>query len=199
MFEYSEKELDFLRQKDPKLGVLFDEFGIIERETFSSVFYALVFSICGQQISSKARISVVKKLKLKFGRICPKNIFDREISELRECGLSLQESTAIKQAAVLFHTKKLTQKSLANMDDAQFIKTLASLKGVGVWTAEMIMIFALKRPNIFSFSDFGIRKGLSILHNIKQLDKKKFERFRKLYSPYATIAAIYLWELANRN
>ena len=72
-----------------------------------------------------------------------------------------------------------------------------NLKGIGVWTAEMLLLFSLGRKNIFSYGDFGIKKGLQILYNHEKIDKKLFEKYRKKFSPYASVASFYLWAIAN--
>ncbi len=75
-------------------------------------------------------------------------------------------------------------------------RRLSALNGVGVWTAEMLMIFSMGRPNIVSWSDLAIRRGMMLLYHHRKLDKAKFERYRKRYSPYGTVASLYLWEIS---
>ena len=199
MYNYGKEELDYLRLRDPKLGELFDEFGIIRREEMKNPFEALICSIVGQQISAKAQESAIKKIKALIGRISPSNILSCELTELRACGLSERKALAIVDAAKLFANLKLSKKRLLEMQAPQIEKILTSIKGVGPWTAEMLMIFALDKPDILSYADFGIRKALSLLHDIEKLDKKTFEKFRLLYSPYGSVASVYLWEFANRH
>lgn len=199
MYNYGKEELDYLRLRDPKLGELFDEFGIVRREEMKNPFEALICSIVGQQISAKAQESAIKKIKALIGRISPANIINCELAELKACGLSERKSLAIVDAAKLFANLKLSKKRLLEMQAPQIEKILTSIKGVGPWTAEMLMIFALDKPDILSYADFGIRKALSLLHDIEKLDKKTFEKFRLLYSPYGSVASVYLWEFANRH
>lgn len=199
MYNYGKEELDYLRLRDPKLGELFDEFGIVRREEMKNPFEALICSIVGQQISAKAQESAIKKIKALIGRISPSNIINCELAKLRACGLSERKALAIVDAAKLFANLKLSKKRLLEMQAPQIEKILTSIKGVGPWTAEMLMIFALDKPDILSYADFGIRKALSLLHDIEKLDKKTFEKFRLLYSPYGSVASVYLWEFANRH
>ena len=199
MYNYGKEELDYLRLRDPKLGELFDEFGIVRRKEMKNPFEALICSIVGQQISAKAQESAIKKIKALIGRISPANIINCELAELRACGLSERKALAIVDAAKLFANLKLSKKRLLEMQAPQIEKILTSINGVGPWTAEMLMIFALDKPDILSYADFGIRKALSLLHDIEKLDKKTFEKFRLLYSPYGSVASVYLWEFANRH
>lgn len=198
MFYYKESELSYLRGRDPKLGELFDEFGIIRRGSFGTPFCALVNSIAGQQISSKAQEAVVKKLKHLLKRISPESVLKADLEELRACGLSERKALAIRDSAKLFKDLKLTRLRLKAMEDSEIVKTLSSVKGVGAWTAEMLMIFSLDKPDVLSYADFGIRKGLARLHDMEKIDKKTFEKFRALYSPFGSVASIYLWALANK-
>ena len=85
--------------------------------------------------------------------------------------------------------------SLAVLDDAAIIQELIQLKGVGVWTAEMLLIFSLGRPDVLSFGDLGIRRGIMLLTGRDSLSKEEFETFRRRCSPYGTLASLYLWRI----
>jgi len=76
------------------------------------------------------------------------------------------------------------------------IKRLVSLPGVGVWTAEMMLIFSLQRPDVVSWGDYGIRKGMMKLYGLDELTREQFDKYRKRYSPYGSVASLYLWEIA---
>ena len=80
--------------------------------------------------------------------------------------------------------------------DEEIIKTLTALPGVGRWTAEMLLIFSLERSDVLAFDDFGIRKGLCRLYRLEELTRVQFEEYRARYAPYATVAGLYLWEIA---
>ena len=86
--------------------------------------------------------------------------------------------------------------ALYAMSDDEVICTLSSLKGVGDWTAEMLLIFTLRRPDVLSFGDLGIQRGLRMLYRHREIDRKKFNRYKKRYSPYASTASLYLWAVA---
>lgn len=86
--------------------------------------------------------------------------------------------------------------ALDHMTDEQVIQELSSLKGIGVWTAEMIMTFCMQRPDAVSYGDLAIIRGMRMLYRHKEIDKAKFERYRKRYSPYGTVASLYLWAIA---
>jgi DNA-3-methyladenine glycosylase II len=85
---------------------------------------------------------------------------------------------------------------LSQLPDDEVCKRLSALNGIGVWTAQMLMTFCLQRPNIVSWDDLAIRRGMMMLYHHRKLDKAKFERYKRRYSPYGTVAAFYLWEIS---
>ena len=85
---------------------------------------------------------------------------------------------------------------LAELPDEDVSSQLTSIRGIGDWTAEMFLIFSLGRMNVLSYKDFAIRKGMMMLYNLKGLERGTFEKYRKRYSPYGTVASLYLWHLS---
>ncbi len=83
------------------------------------------------------------------------------------------------------------------MSDEQAIKVLSSLKGVGVWTAEMLLLFCLQRPDILSFGDFAIHRGLRMVYHHRRIDRRLFEKYRRRFSPYGSVASLYLWAVSS--
>ena len=82
------------------------------------------------------------------------------------------------------------------MSDEDAIKELSALKGIGVWTAEMILLFCMQRPNIFSYDDLAIQRGLRMVYHHRKIDRKLFEKYRRRFSPYCSVASLYLWAVA---
>ena len=82
------------------------------------------------------------------------------------------------------------------MSDDEAIAALSSLKGVGVWTAEMILLFCLQRPNIFSYGDLAILRGMRMVYHHRSIDKALFEKYRRRLSPYCSVASLYFWAVA---
>ena len=191
---YGEEELAYLSKRDRKLGKFIDKAGFVERECFDDLFSGLCYSIINQQLSMKAADRLFEKIGEKVGEIVPENIPDAE--QLFVCGLSHAKSDCIALCAEKFRSGELSSEVLSEMSDANIIKTLTDIRGIGAWTAEMVMIFCLDRKDVLSLSDYGIRKGLSILHGIDMRDKAAMRKFTKLYSPYGTTASVYLWEIS---
>ena len=82
------------------------------------------------------------------------------------------------------------------MDDAEAIRALSSLRGIGVWTAEMILLFCLQRPDILSYDDLAIQRGLRMVYHHRAIDRRLFEKYRRRYSPYGSVASLYLWAVS---
>ena len=86
--------------------------------------------------------------------------------------------------------------ALREKPDGEVIKELSALKGVGVWTAEMLMLFSMERPNIFSYSDLAIQRGLRMVYHHRRISRELFEKYRRRFSPYCSVASLYLWAAA---
>jgi len=196
VFEYGQKEIDYLKRKDKKLGVAIDRIGMIKREVTPDPFTALVSSIVSQQISSKAADTVWNRLEGLLGTITPESISKAEILEIQACGMSARKAGYIKGAAEDALSGQVDFTALHTLSDEEIIIKLSSLHGVGVWTAEMLLIFSLCRPDVVSFKDLAICRGMMNLYGIKELSREKFERYRKRYSPYGSVASLYLWALS---
>lgn len=196
IFNYGEKEINYLKKKDKKLSLAMDRIGKIERQVIPDLFTALINSIVGQQISSKAAATVWSRLVDLVGVVTPETIDEASVEDIQKCGMSLRKANYIKNIAVNIITKELDIEELYNLPDEEVIKKLSTQNGIGVWTAEMLMIFSMQRPNVLSFGDLAIRRGLCNLYHHKELKKEQFERYRKRYSPYCSVASLYLWALS---
>ena len=194
-FEYGESELDYLRKKDKKLAAAIDRIGMIQREVNPDLFSALVESVVGQQISSKAAATVCRRLNELCGMDAYK-LYALSAEEIQACGMSMVKACYIKNIAYASVNKMIDFDVLPTLPDKEIIKALTAIKGVGVWTAEMLLIFSLMRPDVVSYGDLAIRRGMINLYGLKELPKDKFKRYAKRYSPYGSIASLYLWEIS---
>jgi len=86
--------------------------------------------------------------------------------------------------------------TLPNKSNQEIIEALNAIKGVGLWTAEMLLIFSLMRPNVVSYGDLAIRRGMMQLYGLNELPKERFEKYTNRYTPYGSVASLYLWELS---
>ena len=193
--KYGEAELDYLRNACPKLGAVIDKMGFLERKIVPDLFVALVSSVVAQQISGKAAETIWRRFESLIGEVSPENILRADPLEMQKCGMSHKKVGYIVGIATAAADGTVDFKALSKMQDSEVIEKLSSLKGVGVWTAEMLLIFSLERPDVLSWGDFAIKKGLMKLHGLESISKAEFEEFRKLYSPYNSVASLYLWEV----
>ena len=195
-FEYGRKEIAHLKRRDKKLGEAIERIGIIRREIRPEPFSALVSSVVSQQISKKAAVTVWNRLSARVGTIRPENIAGVSLAEIQSCGMSMKKAGHIQEIAAAAISGILDFDSLPTLSDAEIIKKLSALSGVGIWTAEMLLIFSLGRPDVVSYGDLAIRRGMMNLYGLKELPREKFDRYRQRYSPYGSVASLYLWELS---
>ena len=196
-FKYGEKEISYLKNKDKKLAEVIEKVGLIERETDPELFSALVHHIVGQQISTKAQATIWERMKKSLGAVTPETILNASVDEIRSFGISLRKVEYIKDFAEKVHTGEFDIEAAEKMEDDKLIKYLTTLKGVGVWTAEMILLFCLQRPNVFSFDDLAIQRGLRMVYHHRKIDRKLFEKYKRRFTPYCSVASLYLWAVSN--
>lgn len=197
-FKYGEEEIQYLKKKDKKLAIEIDKIGMVKREINTDLFSALISSVISQQISTKAAITVTNRLVELVGKFTPENLEKIELESIQQCGMSLRKAGYIKRIANSAVKEEIDFNNLHKLSDDEVIKELTRLKGIGEWTGEMILIHSLERPDILSYKDLGIRRGIMRLYELEELSKEEFEIYRKMYSPYGTVASIYLWEISAR-
>lgn len=196
-FEYGEKEIEFLKSKDPALGKVIDEVGHVYREIIPDMFMALINLIIGQQISTKAQATVWARFQNMFAPVTPENIHSFSAEEIQPCGISMRKALHIKEITANIVSGNLDLPHLHTLEDAAVCASLSQIKGLGVWTAEMLMIFSMQRMNILSWGDLGIQRGLRMLYRHRKITRELFAKYKKRYSPYSTIASLYLWEISH--
>ncbi len=195
-FKYGQDEIEYLARQDELLGQAIAEIGMIKREVNPNLFEALIRNIVAQQISKKAAATVWHRLYSSVKEVTPSNIAALDIQSIQQCGMSMRKANYIKSTANSLIEGKVDLSSLAGLSDKQIIKLLSSLPGIGIWTAEMLLIFSLQRPDVLSWGDMALRRGMKNLYNLEKLTKAEFEKYRKRYSPYGSVASLYLWELS---
>ena len=196
IFEYGAKEINHLKQCDKLLGVAIDQIGLIRREVIPDPFAALVSSIISQQISKQAAETIRGRLYRLLKQVTPESISAVNIDLIRGCGLSERKAGYLKGIAGAAISGEVDFEALPNLSDQEVIDVLTVLRGVGVWTAEMILIFSLCRPDILSYRDLAICRGMIKLYGLTDLPVALFEQYRRRYSPYGSVASLYLWVLS---
>jgi DNA-3-methyladenine glycosylase II len=195
-FEYGDKELEYLKSKDKALAKAIESIGFVEYEMIPDLFEALVYNIVGQQISMKAMDTIWRRMRERF-TITPQTISVLSAQELQSAGITMKKAVYIKDIASNILRGEFDIERVKNMSDDEVIDELSRLRGVGKWTAEMLMIFSLERKDILSWDDLAIRRGICRLYHHRELSRERFEKYRRRYSPYGTIASFYLWTLGD--
>ena len=195
-FAYGTTETGYLARKDKRLASVMERIGPIRREVRPDLFDALMHAIVGQQIATKAQQTVWGRLVQALGQVTPATVDGTGSEALQRLGLSFRKVGYMKGAARKALLGELDVEALRHMDDASVSAALCRLDGVGVWTAEMLMLFSLQRPDVLSFGDLAIHRGLRMVYRHKKVSRERFEVYRRRFSPYCSVASLYLWAVA---
>ena len=193
--KYWNKAIKYLSKKDRVMRKLIKKYNDKVLTTRRNVFYSLCRSIIGQQISVSAADSVFKK----FNEVCkrkinPKNVSKLKITQLKRCGLSRQKARGIKELSKKFIDKSFDPSAIKKMDNEQAILYLSTLRQIGRWSAEMILLFTFNRSDIWPVQDIGLLRAISNNYNKKYFPPEKFvNSLQKKFHPYCSVATWYLW------
>lgn len=190
--------LDHLR-KDPKLKKVIDKVGPIKLSGRKDLYFSLMRAIVGQQLSVKAAETIFNRFLSLFPDNYPeaKKVLKLADEKLRSVGLSAQKASYIRNIAKFSIEKSLDHTVLKKMSDDELIDYLSSIKGVGRWTAEMLLMFSLKREDVFPKDDLGIQTAMIKLYKLSPQNKKdlflQMEKISEKWRPCRTLACMYLW------
>ena len=192
---YWKKAKKYLSKKDKVMKILIKKYDDSTLKTRKDIFYSLCKSIIGQQISVAAANSVFKKFSITCkGKVTPKNVKKLGTIKLKKCGLSRQKAKGIKELSIKFNNKSFDPKLIDKMNDEEAIEYLSTLRQIGRWSAEMILLFTFNRSNIWPVQDIGLLRAISNSYKKKYLPPQKFVNFlKKKFSPYCSVATWYLW------
>ena len=193
--KYWNKAKKYLSKKDKIMKILIEKYRHKTLTSRKDIFFSLCKSIIGQQISVSAANSVFKKFKsLCNGKINPKVVKKITIQKLKKCGLSNQKAKGIKELSIKFSNKSFNPKLIKKMNDEEAIIYLSTLRQIGRWSAEMILLFTYNRENIWPIQDIGLLRAISNNYKKKYLPPEKFVNYlKKKFSPYCSVATWYLW------
>ena len=195
-FAYGENEISYLKSKDEKLAEVIEKIGMIERETDTDLFSSVTHHIIGQQISTKAQATIWQRMRQGLGEVNAETILATDISKLQSYGMTFRKAEYITDFAEKVHNGTRNLDAVWQTSDEEAIRELSGLKGIGVWTAEMILLFCMQRPDIFSYDDLAIQRGLRMVYHHRKIDRKLFEKYRRRFSPYCSVASLYLWAVS---
>lgn len=192
--DYWEEAKAYLSKRDKTLKKIIASYEGEALTLKGDGFGTLARSIVGQQISVKAADTVWGRFVAVVGRVTPAKVLAATPEELRACGLSAGKVVYMHALATHFAENKALIKRWPEMTDADITKELTSIKGIGVWTAEMFLLFALGRPDVFPLLDIGMLKAIYIHYNKgEKLEKPKIIALGEGWRPYRSVATWYLW------
>lgn len=195
--------INHFKKNDPKILAVLETINLddwFDDSPVSDHFYNLTRNIIYQQLAGKAASTIFSRFEKKLnGKIDPVKITQADPQSLRDCGLSWAKVKYVKDLAEKVITKDVVLDNLDTLDDESVINELIKVKGIGRWTAEMFLIFTLKRQNIFSFGDLGLANGFAKLYDIPNPSIKDIESVVELWDPYKSYGSLALWHhLDNR-
>lgn len=194
--EYGEKEVDYLKKKDKKFAEVIEQIGPIQRTVDPDLFSAVLHHIIGQQISMKAQKTIWQRMQASLENVTPQAVSSAGIKKIQAFGTSFRKAEYICNFAEQVASGQFDLERIRELPDDAAIKALSSLKGIGVWTAEMILLFSLERPDILSYDDLAIQRGLRMIYHHRRITRPLFEKYRRRFSPYGSIASLYIWAVA---
>ena len=147
-------------------------------------------------IRDRAQQTIWNRIQQELGEVSAGSLLAAGRERLQGFGMTFRKADYILDFARKVDCGEFDLDAVAEKSDAKAIAALSSLKGIGVWTAEMILLFCLQRPDIFSFGDLAILRGMRMVYRHKEIDRKRFEMYRRRFSPYCSVASLYFWAVA---
>ena len=190
--------------QDPILKSVIEQYDLPEDHIQPDAYYSLIRAIVGQQLSTKAAQTIFERFVNLFEGNYPEPeiLIKMDLDTLKTAGLSRNKAQYIQNIAEFAMHKGLKKSDLDHLSDEEAIKHLTSIKGVGKWTVQMLLMFSLDRPDILPIDDLGIQHAMIGLYGIEEegkLLKKKMLEIAEPWKPYRTTASRYLWTWKNNN
>jgi DNA-3-methyladenine glycosylase II len=189
------KAVIHLKKSDPILRAIIERVGPCRMEFGPAEFASLAEAIVYQQLNGKAAVTIFKRFAALAGEpLTPEGILKLSADQLRSVGLSKQKSAYLKDLAAKTASGLLDFSRLPQLPDEEVIEHLTQVKGIGVWTAHMFLIFSLRRPNVLPTGDYGVQMALKKHYKKRKLPKPKdMEKIARAWEPYRSIACWYMW------
>src|SRR5205085_10876720 len=189
------KAILHLKKSDPVLAAIIERVGPYRVEYGDPTFHSLAEAIVYQQLNGKAAVTIFKRFSDPAGTpLTPAGILKLTDAQMRSVGLSKQKSSYLKDMAQRAAQGELDFSRLGEMTDDEVIEHLTQVKGVGVWTAHMFLMFTLRRPNVLPTGDYGVQNAIRKHYRKRKLPKPaQMEKIAKCWEPYRSMACWYLW------
>jgi DNA-3-methyladenine glycosylase II len=189
------KAIHHLRKSDPVLSVIIKSVGSYKMNYDDPAFASLAEAIVYQQLHGKAAATIFKRLTDLTGLpLTPQGILKLSEEQMRGAGLSKQKLSYLRDLAAKAASGEVDFAKLPDLPDDEVIKELTKIKGIGVWTAQMFLMFSLRRPNVLPTGDLGIQMAIRKHYRKRKLPKPaQMEKIAKCWEPYRSVACWYLW------
>jgi DNA-3-methyladenine glycosylase II len=189
------KAVNHLKKSDPVLRAIIERVGPCRMEFGAPEFSSLAEAIVYQQLNGKAAVTIFNRFAALAGEpLTPEGILKLSDAQLRSVGLSKQKSAYLKDLAAKTASGLLEFARLPDLTDEEVIQHLTQVKGIGVWTAHMFLMFSLRRPNVLPTGDYGVQVAMRKHYKKRKLPKPKdMEKIAKAWAPYRSVACWYMW------
>ena len=190
------KAVNHLKKADPVLRAIIERVGPCRMEFGLPEFCSLAEAIVYQQLNGRAAVTIFNRFAALAGDpVTPQGILKLSDEQLRGVGLSKQKSAYLKDLAAKAASGLLDFTRLQELTDEEVIQHLTQVKGVGVWTAHMFLMFSLQRPNVLPTGDYGVQVAMRKHYKKRKLPKPKdMEKIAKAWEPYRSVACWYMWK-----
>lgn len=196
IWPYTQEQACGLAARDARLGWAMERIGPVRREADHDLFASLTRHVLGQQISSAALATLWARLTARVGQPTPEAVSALGEEALQALGTTHRKAGYLYTLAQRVQGGALNLAALPALPDAEVVRVLSAERGLGVWTAEMVLLFGLRRPDVLSYGDLGIRRGMRMLYQEAEISREGFARRAALYSPQGSLASLYLWAVA---
>ena len=194
--ELLERARRTLRRRDPVLRAVIREVGPCAMKPTGDPYRALLNSVVYQQLAGAAARAISGRLRGLYGGRYPRpeRLLAASDRELRAVGLSRQKIASLRAVARAFHEGELSNRRLHRMSDDAVVEAVTRVRGIGEWTAHMLLMFSLGSPDVLPVGDYGVRKGAMALYDLEALPgRRELEALAEPWRPYRSVASWYLW------
>jgi DNA-3-methyladenine glycosylase II len=187
--------IDHLKRADPVLARIIERVGPFRMGFREPEFASLARSIVFQQLNGRAALTIWNRLEEKTGTpVTPEGVLKLRMPTLRKVGLSQQKAGYLRDLAKRAAAREINFAVLPSLSDDEVIAALTQVKGIGVWTAHMFLMFALRRENVLPTGDYGIRAAMQRAYRMRKMPvAKRMQKIAKAWHPYCSVACWYLW------
>jgi len=198
--KWIQKAVKALKAEDPVLSAIIEDIGECMLKPSKDYFGALARSIIYQQLSRHAATAIYNKfLERNGGSLTPDSVLTIKHEDFKASGISERKASYLMDLALKFKNGQIDFSRVEELSDEEIIEKLISVKGIGVWSAQMLLIFSMNRPDILPLGDAGFRRAVKISYGFEQNPSdEEVIRIAEAWRPYRSIASWYMWQTVNK-